>query len=308
MIATKMKLSENLEEELERPVAAFPHTIFYDDVSRNFDGCIPWHWHSDVEFLWAMQGGIRLDTSNHSFTVHAGEGAFINSNVLHFKESFPGPAPILLTHVFDVELLAGGSTSIFAQKYILPVIECKELEAMVFHPSVPNQRKILELIHRAYDVADEAAYGYEFEVRNDLSTMWALLCKEAEPILKAKKRISGQSEERIKKMLLFIRANYREKLSLEQIAASANISTRECLRCFAHNLNTTPFTYLLEYRIRKAAGELRETDKSVTEIACDCGFSGTSYFSKTFRKIMECTPSEYRNLYTDSNGENNDGI
>lgn len=300
MIASELKLKENLEEELVRPVAAFPHTIFYDDIARHPGGYVPWHWHPDVEVIWAMQGGIRLGTSSHSFSVHTGEGVFINSNVLHYKEPLPGPDAILLTHVFDVQLLSGGHKSIFEQKYITPIVECKELEAMAFHPSVPNQRKILELIHRAYDVADEGGYGYEFEVRNSLSTMWWLLCKEAEPVLRSKKVVVNQNEERIKKMLLFIRENYQERISLEQIASAASISTRECLRCFGQNLNMTPFTYLLEYRIRRAAGELRESNKPITDIAYDCGFSGTSYFSKTFRKIMECTPSKYRSLYRNS--------
>ena len=307
MIISELKLNENLEEELARPIAAFPHTIFYDDISRYPGSYVPWHWHSDVEFVWVLQGGIRLDTNHHSYSMQAGEGAFINSNVLHYKEPLSGPVPILLTHVFDLQLLTGGHKSIFEQKYITPIIDCKELEAMTFHPSVPNQRKILELIRRAYDAADDAAYGYEFAVRNDLSTIWCLLCKEVEPILKSKKVISNQNEDRIKKMLLFIRGNYQEKISLEQIAEAANISTRECLRCFSQNLSTTPFTYLLEYRIRKAAGELRESNKAITDIAYDCGFAGTSYFSKTFRKIMECTPSEYRNLYRNSNMDSNQG-
>lgn len=104
MIISELKLNENLEEELARPIAAFPHTIFYDDISRYPGSYVPWHWHSDVEFVWVLQGGIRLDTNHHSYSIQAGEGAFINSNVLHYKEPLSGPVPILLTHVFDLQL------------------------------------------------------------------------------------------------------------------------------------------------------------------------------------------------------------
>ncbi len=297
MIVSALKINENLEEQIARPTAGFPHLACYEDVTEHPGGYVPWHWHADVEFIWALQGGIRLDTNRHSFTVHAGEGAFINSNVLHYKEPLAGPAPIMLDQLFDLSLLAGFPGSVFEQKYIMPVVKCRELEAMVFYPSSPNQRRILELIRHAYDAAELAEYGYEIVVRNDLSSAWGLLCREAAGILGSEKVTASQSEERIKRMMTYIREHYRERISLEQIAEAASISERECLRCFRRNLNTTPFTYLLEYRIRRAAEELRETDKAVTEIAYDCGFGGSSYFTKTFKKGMDCTPSQYRELY-----------
>lgn len=296
MIISAIKINENLEEEVARPVTGFPHFACYEDVTMHPGGYVPWHWHSDVEFIWALQGGIRLDTNHHSFAIRMGEGAFINSNVLHYKEPLAGPAPIMLDQLFDVRLLSGYHKSVYEQKYIMPVIECKELEAMVFRPSEPNQRKILELLRHSYDAAELAEYGYEFVVRNDLSTIWCLLCREAEAMLRSKKVTISQGEQRIKKMLTYIRNHYKEPVSLNQIAEAANISQRECLRCFRQNLNTTPFTYLLEYRIRRAADELRETDLTITTIGYHCGFSGISYFSKTFKKLMGCTPGEYREM------------
>lgn len=294
MIVTSLKLKKTMEEEIFRPVEAFPHTACYADMTSYVTGYVPWHWHPDVEFTRVLQGDMRIRTNNHSFIVRSGQGAFINSNVLHYMEPVPGPDIIWLTQLFDVQLLYGSHKSVFEQKYINPVIECKELEAMPLYLSQPNQRQILTLLQHSYDAADKGGYGYEFTVRNDLSSAWCLLCQEAAPILHSKKVVPNQGEERVKKMLLYIHDHYQEKIGLEQVADAASISVRECLRCFRQNLNTTPFSYLLEYRIRKAAVELRETDQSVTDIAYSCGFSGTSYFSKIFRKIMKCTPSAYR--------------
>ncbi len=294
MIVTSVKLKETMEEEVFRPVEAFPHTACYGNMSIYPGGYVPWHWHPDVEFAWVLQGAMHVNTNNHSFLVRAGQGAFINSNMLHNMEPVPGPDVIYLCQLFDVQLLYGSHKSIFEQKYITPIIECKELEAMQLDLSEPNQRQILSLLQHSYDAADRSDYGYEFVVRSDLSSVWCLLCQEAAPVLHAKKIMANPGEERVKKMLLYIHSHYREKIGLEEMAGAASISVRECLRCFRQNLNTTPFTYLLEYRIRKAADELRDTDKPVTDIAYACGFSGTSYFSKIFRKIMKCTPSAYR--------------
>lgn len=293
----EMRLNENLEEDVERPVEGFPHMLCCEEMELRPGGFAPWHWHADVEFLWVMQGGVRLDTSSHSYMIHTGEGAFINSNMLHYKESLPGTPPIVLNQLFDVQLLAGGYKNVYEKKYVAPVIECRELEALILRPSVSNQRRILELFRHSYDAAEQREYGYEFTVRNDLSSAWCLLCREAEPVIRAKKTVSSPGEERIKKMMLYIRDHYSEKISLEQIALAANISERECLRCFRDMLNTSPFGYLMDYRIRRAAGLLRETDRTITDIAFDCGFFGTSYFGKIFKKSMDCTPSQYRNIY-----------
>lgn len=289
-----LRLNENLEEDVERPVEGFPHMFCYEDLSLHPGGFSPWHWHEDVEFMWVMQGGVRLDTSSHSFSIHTGEGAFINSNMLHYKEPLPGKPPLVLNQLFDVRLITGGYKNVFEQKYIAPVIDCRELEATVFRPDAANQRRILELFRHSYDAAELGEYGYEFTVRNDLSSMWCLLCREVSPVITAKKPVNGQNEERIKRMMLYIRDHYSEKVSLEQIAASANISERECLRCFHDMLNTSPFGYLMDYRVRRAASLLQDTDHTVTDIAFSCGFFGTSYFGKIFKKSMDCTPSQYR--------------
>lgn len=292
-----LRLNENLEEDVEHPVEGFPHMYDCDEVARHPGGHVPWHWHGDVEFMWVMQGSIRLDTSSHSYTLHPGEAAFVNSNILHYKEPLPGISPMSLNQLFDVQFLAGGYKNVFEQKYIAPVVECRELEALVFRPSAARQRTIIELLRHSYDAAEQGEYGYEFTVRNDLSSVWCLLCREAEPVLRAKKAGSSQGEERIKKMMLYIRDHYGEKVSLEQIAAAADVSERECLRCFGSMLNMTPFTYLMDYRVRRAASLLRETDRSVTDISYSCGFFGTSYFGKVFKKNMHCTPTEYREMY-----------
>ena len=292
-----LRLNENLEEDLERLAEGFPHTYACEELALHPGGFSPWHWHPDVEFMWVMQGGVRLDTNNHSFAIHTGEGAFIHPNMLHYKEPLPGTPPIVLCQVFDTQLLAGGYKNVFEQKYITPVIECRELEAFVFRPIIANQRKILELFRHSYDAAEQGEYGYEFTVRSDLSSIWCLLCREAASVIEEKKAVSSQGEERIKKMMLYIRDHYSERVLLEEIAGAANISGRECLRCFREMLNTTPFTYLTDYRIRRAASLLRETERAVTDIAYACGFFGASYFGKMFKKSMECTPGQYRALY-----------
>lgn len=302
MMITSLMLNEDLEERLPKTADAFPHLACYVEMDRYPGRCVPWHWHPDVEFLWVLQGSLRLSTNNECHLLAAGEGAFINSNRLHYQEPLPGLPVITLNQILDIRLLSGFHKSIYEQKYIDPVLECQELEAVRLCPASPDQRAILEHVRRSYDAADREALGYEFTVRNELSSAWFLLYQEIKDMVETRRAVWNHGEERIKKMLLYIQKHYGERVLLKEIADAASISERECLRCFSQNLGTTPFTYLTEYRIRKAAGELQRTSRPVTEIAYACGFSGTSYFSKTFKKVMGCTPSEYRAMKREETG------
>ena len=63
----------------------------------------------------------------------------------------------------------------------------------------------------------------------------------------------------------------------------------------------SPLEYMREYRLRKACMELIETEKSITEIASDCGFGSSSYFGKLFREHFNCSPVRYRGKWHDCN-------
>ena len=96
-------------------------------------------------------------------------------------------------------------------------------------------------------------------------------------------------------MLAFIHQNFAEKITLDEIAASAAVSSRECLRCFRNTIRKSPAEYLTEYRLDMAKKLLVETEMSITEIGLQCGFSSNAYFGKIFREKCGEAPSKYRN-------------
>ena len=95
-------------------------------------------------------------------------------------------------------------------------------------------------------------------------------------------------------MLDYIHAHYSEHITLPDIAAAANISERECCRCFEKTIGMAPVAYVVNYRICAAAVMLEETDLPVTTVAERAGFNSPSYFSKVFRRQLNCSPKEYR--------------
>ena len=86
-----------------------------------------------------------------------------------------------------------------------------------------------------------------------------------------------------------------EPLTLDKIADSILVSKSECCRCFKRAIGLTPIEYLMKYRIMESAVRMKQKEsESISEIAGTVGFNNTSYYSKVFKKMMGCTPSEYR--------------
>lgn len=294
MIAEKLELTEELEEILIHRTHPFPHSSWYVDYSKYVGGYVPWHWHQDLEIMWVMRGSVKLTTGQGVYTLSQGEAALLNSDTMHLQEPDPETGAVTLTQVFDASLITGKEGSIFDQKYVAPVLNCKQIDAMIFNPMHPNHRKIIEAIRKAYDASDFQEPGYEILVRNYLSEAWLMIFREAQEQLQAKAALRSTGEERLKAMMTYIHSNYQEKISLKEIAASASVSDREALRAFRRGLQKTPFQYLTEVRIRMACRLLRETNRQITDIAYDCGFSSPSYFGKVFHESTGTTPLEYR--------------
>src|SRR5947207_6860291 len=87
---------------------------------------------------------------------------------------------------------------------------------------------------------------------------------------------------------------YAEPLDVRAVAAVAHISEAHFIRTFRAVFGETPHRYLQRRRVERSMFLLRETDRSVTDICFDVGFSSRGTFSRTFREIVGETPSDYR--------------
>lgn len=99
---------------------------------------------------------------------------------------------------------------------------------------------------------------------------------------------------RIARVISHLETHFEETLDLTTLADMARMSKRSFLRAFQSSMGLTPIAYLIQLRIHHAAGRLRSTRDSVTEIAFRCGFSDSNYFTRQFGRIMGQSPRRYR--------------
>lgn len=87
---------------------------------------------------------------------------------------------------------------------------------------------------------------------------------------------------------------YAEPLDVRAVASVAHLSEAHFSRSFRAVFGETPHRYLQRRRVERSMFLLRETDRSVTDVCLDVGFTSLGTFSRTFRDIVGQTPSAYR--------------
>ena len=300
----KLTIDEHGYETATRGNPMFPCSAYWWELNDHTIDEIPLHWHEDVEVLYVKSGTLLLRINDKNHILKEGEGAFINSNVMHSIRAADNVTGTLNSLVFETEFLSGPTGSALEQRYIRPLLSCHALHFIPFRPAVENVEsaeesnwngKAARCVIDAYEAIDGDHYGHELVVRDRLSAMLHLIVVYNRQIIERQGSSEDKDVVRLKKMLSFLHQNYSDKINLQQIASAASISDRECLRCFNKTIGIPPIQYLLKYRLSVSAQLLTGTHLTITEICGKVGFDSPSHFTKMFKVYMSCAPSAYRN-------------
>lgn len=287
-------VNETGEEMEPNGPALFPILYFEEELS---DSSIPWHWHEGFELIWITTGSLRVFVGEREHLLTAGQGIFINAGIFHSVQSPDHGNGRSRSLVFHPRLICS-IDSIFWQNYIEPITQNKNLPMIFLDSSFLWKTEILTLAASVWERLYREDRWFELAVRNELSELLLVILKnfsvcEVKPDLK-----KLRNDSRMKTMLHYIHTNFSEEVLIADLASEALISESEVLRCFHTTLRTTPNQYLRQYRLQRAARMLTNTSLPILEISLNCGFQSSSYFSKSFREKMGCTPQNYRRKFS----------
>ena len=278
----------------------YPVQVFFTELLKLHMNAIPWQWHPELEVIIVNHGTIKFMTSDESIELTPGEGVVINANVMHSVVPATEDANCsMYSMMFHPKFLFGLGGVMISEKYLLPVTNNKSFQYLIIRDEDERTSHILNHVNEiiAYNLLKQ--FGYELKTKSRLCSFWLDLLTIVIPHEMPKKILKSITvdEARTKDMILYIEANYAEKITLDDLAASVHISRSECCRCFKRALNLTPIEYLMRFRISTAATMIQNNSpaaRSFSELAFAVGFNNASYFNKVFREYLGCTPSEYK--------------
>ena len=103
--------------------------------------------------------------------------------------------------------------------------------------------------------------------------------------------------EKVEKIEKYISENLDEKLTIDYLCNEFNISLDTLKRCFKQVYSTSIYAYIKKSRLEKGKELLVSSEKSITEIALNCGYNNHHSFSKAFKDHYKITPRETRKVY-----------
>lgn len=95
-------------------------------------------------------------------------------------------------------------------------------------------------------------------------------------------------------VLIFIQKNLDNELSLEEYARVAHFSPYHFHRIFRGMVGESLHEHIRRLRLERAASRLKRTDMAIVEIALEAGFDSHEAFTRAFRALLACSPSQYR--------------
>ncbi len=230
-----------------------------------------------LSVVQAVEGSYDIKLGNGE-TYNTGSGGF-----------FIAPSDIQQTITHHADKVSGNMVC----RWVFFKIKINELYDFdhVYHfPVIPEcyQKELHALFNRLFatdTIFDEYVCYYEI-------VRWlSLISKRKEHTLPLQK---------IDVALTYIKENYKNKITVSDIAQKTNFSESYLFSIFKTSLGVSPISYLNNYRLSVAADELLKSDKTIVEIANMVGVEDSVYFNKLFRKAYQMSPSQYREMYKNS--------
>jgi transcriptional regulator GlxA family with amidase domain len=102
------------------------------------------------------------------------------------------------------------------------------------------------------------------------------------------------TDPRVRRAVFYMEQNLSAMVTTEDVAGEVGISTRQLERLFQVFLRESPAGYFRKLRLRHANWLLHNTQRSITDIAIECGFSDSSHFAKRFKEFFGHSPGQAR--------------
>ena len=105
---------------------------------------------------------------------------------------------------------------------------------------------------------------------------------------------SGLTRHQARLVLDYIECHLSREVTLSELARIAGLSLHHFARMFKRTVGAAPHRYVLERRVERAKGMLRNARISLVDISLSTGFSSQSHFTSTFRRLVGATPTEFQ--------------
>ena len=241
------------------------------------------HLHTSLEVVLVMSGTYTLGCGIDLFPMKEGDLGIVFPGIIHHYHVFDsdrGCARILLA---APSVLAAFSDVLTTKRPADPVITRENV--------APDMTYALS---RLLALTNENPNPKDTPGRVLFHSFVQILLAEALPKLSLSDRTDEKNQDPVYRAVAYIAAHFQEDISLTGMARDLGISPYQLSRVFSGTFHQNFNHYLNEVRLSYVAAMLRDTDRSITEIAYEAGFQSQATFNRVFQTGFHCSPRQYR--------------
>ncbi|RKN78176.1 AraC family transcriptional regulator [Ulvibacterium marinum] len=269
----------------------FGHSFTYqkfDSLKNNKNNA--WHYHPEIELVYVNGGTGKRQIGSHVSYYGNGDLILIGSNLPHcgFTDALTGNESETVIQM-KADFLGNDFFNIPEMKKIQNLFEMAQ-GGIAF--SGKTKRKIGEKMEILEYQGDFQRLLSILNILNELALSQDFKVLNAEGFAM---KTEVKDNDRINKVFNFVKANFKEEISLDEMADLVSMTVPSFCRYFKKITNKTFVQFANEYRLVHASKLLAEKPMSITDVCFESGFNNFSHFNKQFKAFTGQNPSEYRN-------------
>ncbi|WP_425501880.1 AraC family transcriptional regulator [Paraliobacillus salinarum] len=235
------------------------------------------HTHHFTELFYIVKGKGVILLQNQEVPVKENDLVIINPNVEHTEKS---------NSLDSLEYIALGIEGL---SFSLPDEEESQMGLFTYHG---DQKDILFYLNKLLHEIKQNDDDYEIVCQNIIEILIIKLRRDKKfTLTKTETKNLNRSVSLIQH---YLNQNYREDISLDSLAEIGHINKFYLAHTFKKDIGVSPIEYLQKVRVREAKLLLETTNYSIASIAEIVGFSSQSFFTQSFKRFTDQTPSKYR--------------
>ena len=239
------------------------------------------HWHQRLELLLVKSGRYSVTVRRETVEAKPGDVFVIQSGVIHSIQSLEEDGNLYVC-TFRNSVLRTVQTAIPPVRTHIPkaALEAKGIYDRVCH--------LFSEIHREMHSGETYT---ELTVPGQIQLLFGILARNFEG-----EASQGTMEDlpEFQRILSYISENFREAISLKDIAKQLNYSASYVSELFVSCTGVNFKTYLDSIRVHEAVTLLTTTKETISTVSTRCGFENIRTFNNTFRRITGQSPSQFR--------------
>lgn len=283
----------SLKETGQKGDFLLPYVV-YNTIMPDFYTTFPMHWHNEMEIVYVESGEFEECIDLENYHVKQGDIILINPCALHSFRQYEDSSTVFRSIIFDMNMLTGNNTDACSIKYFHPFMENQYISPVIISPDSPHYDEIIIPIQNLISLYQKKNSYFEIKIKAELYHLFYILFSHFFQAEAHDGNLKDATTRNIKTVLDYISDNYRNPITVEELADSVNLSKHYFMRFFKKYMGMTCIEYINEYRLNVASNLLLTTGMQITEVSCRIGISNLSYFNRIFKKKYHMTPKEYR--------------